>query len=305
MTSDLTWDDLFLHLGILSAGRSKDAKRDVGCVITHNNKILGVGYNGTPKGFSDDEVSWDKHGEGIKSKFWTVIHAEENALTNARDRGYNHLLKHATVYTPLQPCGKKCAPQLNSAEVKRVVYSKKMSDGLESMVSNLLLEKQANVEQIPLNMSGLRTVLDNWYGADLKIALNPQPDVRKKRENYLSWQEYFTGMAHLIASKTMHATVIVNQDNRISDVLYGADLPIQEVARAKAYASDMPSNTQLEALRDSGVDNLYVDTKAKLNEQLKEMSIRSFPNPDRKDMIQRIANEMFTQYQRYTGIDAR
>ena len=43
----------------LSAMRSKDPNTQVGaCIVSEDNKILSMGYNGFPKGCSDDEFPW-------------------------------------------------------------------------------------------------------------------------------------------------------------------------------------------------------------------------------------------------------
>ena len=45
----------------LSAMRSKDPSTQVGaCIVSEDNKILSMGYNGFPKGCSDDEFPWGK-----------------------------------------------------------------------------------------------------------------------------------------------------------------------------------------------------------------------------------------------------
>lgn len=51
----LSWDDYFMGIAVLSAKRSKDPSTQVGaCIVSEDNKILSVGYNGFPKGISDD-----------------------------------------------------------------------------------------------------------------------------------------------------------------------------------------------------------------------------------------------------------
>lgn len=38
--------------------RSKDPSTQVGaCIVGADNRILSIGYNGTPNGFNDDRVS--------------------------------------------------------------------------------------------------------------------------------------------------------------------------------------------------------------------------------------------------------
>lgn len=55
----LTWDEYFMGIAKLTAGRSKDPNTQVGAVIvSENNRVLSTGYNGTPNGFNDDDFPW-------------------------------------------------------------------------------------------------------------------------------------------------------------------------------------------------------------------------------------------------------
>ena len=50
----LNWDQYFMGVAKLSALRSKDPSTQVGaCIVGDDNRILSIGYNGTPNGFSD------------------------------------------------------------------------------------------------------------------------------------------------------------------------------------------------------------------------------------------------------------
>ncbi|WVZ12349.1 hypothetical protein V8G54_016879 [Vigna mungo] len=57
----LSWDDYFMAIAFLSAERSKDPNRQVGaCLVSQDGIILGIGYNGFPRGCSDDKLPWAK-----------------------------------------------------------------------------------------------------------------------------------------------------------------------------------------------------------------------------------------------------
>ena len=50
----LTWDEYFMGVACLSALRSKDPSTQVGaCIVSKDNRILSIGYNGAPNGFED------------------------------------------------------------------------------------------------------------------------------------------------------------------------------------------------------------------------------------------------------------
>ena len=57
----ITWDQYFMGMAHLSALRSKDPSTQVGAVIVSPaNKVVSIGYNGLPKGCSDDEYPWER-----------------------------------------------------------------------------------------------------------------------------------------------------------------------------------------------------------------------------------------------------
>ena len=59
----LTWDQYFMSIAHLSALRSKDPNTQVGaCIVNSDKVIVGTGYNGLPKGCSDDEFPWGNVG---------------------------------------------------------------------------------------------------------------------------------------------------------------------------------------------------------------------------------------------------
>ncbi len=114
--SYISWDEYFMGIALLAAKRSKDPSTQVGCCIVDRNKIiLSTGYNGFPKGCSDDEYPWDREGEQTKYPF--VVHAELNAILNAGGKS----LSGASLYVALFPCN-ECAKAIIQAGITEVVY---------------------------------------------------------------------------------------------------------------------------------------------------------------------------------------
>lgn len=73
-----TWHNYFLGLAKVASQRSHDIHTQHGCVITDsNNRILGVGYNGFPRGLDDTQLPTNR-----PDKYQWMIHAERNALAN-------------------------------------------------------------------------------------------------------------------------------------------------------------------------------------------------------------------------------
>jgi dCMP deaminase len=73
-----SWTDYFLGLAKVVSQRSHDIHTKHGCVITdQNHRILGVGYNGFPKGLKDDLLPTNR-----PDKYPWMVHSERNALSN-------------------------------------------------------------------------------------------------------------------------------------------------------------------------------------------------------------------------------
>lgn len=59
----ISWDEYFMGVALLSGMRSKDPGTQVGaCIVSQDNKILSMGYNGFPKGCDDDDFPWARTG---------------------------------------------------------------------------------------------------------------------------------------------------------------------------------------------------------------------------------------------------
>ena len=114
----ISWDEYFMGVSLLSGMRSKDPNTQVGaCIVSEDNKILSMGYNGFPIGCSDEEFPWDREGDMIHSKYAYVTHSELNAILNYRGGS----LKGAKLYVSLFPCN-ECAKAIIQSGIKTVIY---------------------------------------------------------------------------------------------------------------------------------------------------------------------------------------
>ena len=112
----INWDEYFMGVAMLAAQRSKDPNTQVGaCIVSPDNIILSTGYNGLPKGCSDDEYPWEREGE--ETKYPYVVHAELNAILNCNGNS----LRGARIYVALFPCY-ECAKAIIQAGLAEVVY---------------------------------------------------------------------------------------------------------------------------------------------------------------------------------------
>lgn len=128
----LSWDEYFMGIAKLSAGRSKDSNTQVGaCIVSRENKILSMGYNGMPTGCCDDDMPWEREGENLETKYPYVCHAELNAILN-RSTGS---LEGAKLYVTLFPCN-ECAKAIIQCGIKEIVYGEDKYAGSDSVVAS-------------------------------------------------------------------------------------------------------------------------------------------------------------------------
>ena len=134
----LSWDEYFMAVALLSAGRSKDPNTQVGaCVANSRNRIVGVGYNGFPRGCADDDLPWAREGDWLETKYPYVCHAEVNAILNAIDRN----LEGCRIYVGLFPCN-DCAKVIIQAGIGEIIYlSDKYHDTDPARAARLMLDK--------------------------------------------------------------------------------------------------------------------------------------------------------------------
>ena len=114
----ISWDEYFMGVSLLSGMRSKDPNTQVGaCIVSEDNKILSMGYNGFPLGCSDEEFPWEREGDVEETKYAYVTHSELNAILNYRGGS----LQGAKLYVSLFPCN-ECAKAIIQSGIKTVIY---------------------------------------------------------------------------------------------------------------------------------------------------------------------------------------
>lgn len=116
------WIDAFMDTAERFAQLSSAVRLQVGAVVVKDNRIISIGYNGMPSGWTNDcEEVIEVHEDGgvvTKTKD-EVIHAEANAISKlARDgeagSGANMFCTHA-------PCI-QCAKMIYGAGIHKVYY---------------------------------------------------------------------------------------------------------------------------------------------------------------------------------------
>jgi dCMP deaminase len=125
-----SWDEYFMGITRLAASRSTCLRRNIGAVITKNNRIISSGYNGAPSGMKHclelgclrDKL---KIPSGTRHEICRGLHAEQNALMFAQGTD----LHDAVLYCTNQPCV-VCAKLIIQAGITTVVYENDYPDDL-------------------------------------------------------------------------------------------------------------------------------------------------------------------------------
>ena len=156
MRKILNWDEYFMSLAHLSAVRSKDPSTQVGAVIVDsNNRVVGLGYNGFPRGCDDNKFPWEREGEYLDTKYAYVVHAELNAILNA-----NKLIENCRLYVSLFPCN-ECSKAIIQSGIKEIIYESDKYKDLDQFKASKKMLEAAGVKLRQLD-----------YEIDLNIKIN-------------------------------------------------------------------------------------------------------------------------------------
>lgn len=137
----LDWDETFMLMSNLIAMRSKDPSTQVGaCVVNDQNIIVGLGYNGFPRGCHDDNLPWKRDGNTMDVKYTYVVHAEANAIMNA-----NSSVKGCRIYVDLFPCN-ECAKIIIQSGISEVVYAEDKYASVDIFKASRKMFKTAGIK---------------------------------------------------------------------------------------------------------------------------------------------------------------
>ncbi len=146
----ISWREYFMGIALLSAQRSKDSNSQVGsCIVSPDNKILSLGYNGMPIGCMDDSMPWGREGDPLDTKYMYVCHAELNAILNHAGGS----LQGAKLFTTLFPCN-ECAKAIIQSGIAEVIYlSDKYADDDATVASKRMFD-MVGVKYTPYETTG-------------------------------------------------------------------------------------------------------------------------------------------------------
>lgn len=152
----ISWDEYFMGVAKLSGMRSKDPNSQVGaCIVSPDNKILSMGYNGFPRGCSDDVFPWSREGDAMDTKYVYVVHSELNAILNYRGGS----LEGAKLYVSMFPCN-ECAKAIIQSGIKTVIYDiNKYPDSVMVLASKRMMDA-AGVRYYQYQHSGRKVEIE-------------------------------------------------------------------------------------------------------------------------------------------------
>ncbi|MDY6795690.1 MAG: cytidine/deoxycytidylate deaminase family protein [Actinomycetota bacterium] len=142
-----SWETYFMSIAHQVAERSTCLRRQVGCIIVLEKRIVSTGYNGAPSGLPHcEEVGCVREIHGVASgerhELCRGLHAEQNAIIQAAMHGT--AVRGGTVYCTHKPCN-LCTKMLINAGIKRVYFSEGYTDAMADDMA-----REAGMEMILL-----------------------------------------------------------------------------------------------------------------------------------------------------------
>lgn len=111
-----SWDQYFMDLCDLVATRGTCDRKQVGSVLTRDNRILATGYNGSLPGLDHcDKVGHDI----VDNHCIRTIHSEANVITECARQGIS--TRDTVLYCNTRPCF-NCMKLLIASGIKEIVY---------------------------------------------------------------------------------------------------------------------------------------------------------------------------------------
>lgn len=129
------WDDAYMDTAERFASLSSAIRLQVGAIVVKDNRIVSIGYNGMPSGWTnecEEEVitEYESHIDSTIVTKKEVIHAEANAIAKLARSNESGL--DADMYITHAPC-LSCAKQIYSSGIKKIYYRNeyRSTDGVE------------------------------------------------------------------------------------------------------------------------------------------------------------------------------
>ncbi|KAK2150416.1 hypothetical protein LSH36_406g02082 [Paralvinella palmiformis] len=224
----LDWSEYFMAVALLSGERSKDPSMQVGaCIVDSDNRIVAIGYNGMPANCPDECMPWAREADdALETKYPYVCHAEMNAILNKNSAH----LQGCVIYVALFPCN-ECAKLIVQSAIRHIVYTcDKYHEKMQCIASRRLFD-MAGITYEQFKPRHNKVTIDLRHRC---CEINGTRRVSRSREGYLknsmrldyiTWSEYFVGVALLSAQrskdpKSQVGACIVSVSKRIVAIGY-------------------------------------------------------------------------------------
>ncbi len=136
----ISWDECFMRMAHVISDRSKDPSTQAGALVADpRNVVVGLGYNGFPRGVDDGNFPWDREGDFLNTKYAYVCHAEENAIYNA-----NQTVRGCKLYCTLFPCN-ECAKTIIQNGIVEVIYESDKYNQVDAFVASRRMLEAAGI----------------------------------------------------------------------------------------------------------------------------------------------------------------
>jgi len=164
----IDWDSYFMGLAAVASFRSKDPSTQNGACIVDPVSMspLSMGYNGFPRGCSDDEFPWAREADKVyNTKYPYVEHAERNAIFNAARKGVS--LDGAEIYIYSEkgyyPCD-ECTRAIIQSGIVRIIMAFGINENTDKY------DWTATREMIKASGIGLRFLTDPYATGQVSSA---------------------------------------------------------------------------------------------------------------------------------------
>lgn len=133
----LDWDTTWIAMAQIISMRSKDPNTRCGAVIVDaDNHVVGIGYNGFPRGISSCLLPWNRDGDYEERKYPYVVHAELNSILF----GDSRRIPGGRIYCSLFPCS-DCVKSIIQSKISEVIYvSDKYHDTPDANAARKMLD---------------------------------------------------------------------------------------------------------------------------------------------------------------------
>jgi dCMP deaminase len=137
-TNRPNWNTYFMSIAKLASTRSSCSRLNVGCVLTKENHLISMGYNGFLPGAPHISRIRDNHEIG-------TVHAEQNAICDAAKRGTS--INNSVAYITHFPCI-NCFKLLIASGIKTIYYNEDYKN--DNVINEMALENNIEINKLEI-----------------------------------------------------------------------------------------------------------------------------------------------------------